>query len=749
MRGGEVRVRSTGENDAEVIEGELGRIVYESPRGDFFVAVLDADDRGTDVRVVGDLAGARTGERLRCHGRWIDDARYGRQFRVSHFAPVLPTTRTGIERYLASAGIKGIGKKTATRIVAHFGAETMDVLTAAPDRLSEVPGLGRAKAELLRGAFSAHREGREALIFLQGLGLGPALARRVHRQYGAETIPIVRDNPYVLAREVQGIGFRIADRVGRALGYDLRSPERGMGAVLHLLEAATDDGHLFLTAAQIGQRAQRLEVDEDVAFGAAQQLFEQGEVLVEGDGLDAAVYLPKYHRAEVHSAERLERLLRTPGPVLYSSAAEAISEFETKTGLTLAPGQRQAITRALDSKVFVLTGGPGTGKTTLIQALLTLHAGRGLRVDLAAPTGRAAKRLEEAAGQRARTIHRLLEWSPRAGGFQRNQENPLPLDTLIVDEASMIDLPLFNALVRALPASARLVLVGDVDQLPSVGAGDVLRDVIVSGVIPVARLSEIFRQSETSAIVRSAHRVNRGEMPALDDVDADFFHVERPDGLSAAQTILDLVERRIPQRFGFDPFEQIQVLSPMHKGHAGVERLNQALQAALNPAAEHAPSPQELLLGPVEGVDTRRTIDRLRVGDKVIQTKNSYDKDVFNGDVGRVQGLDAKAGRVVVRFDGRDVPYEGESLEDLQLAYALSVHKAQGSEYPAVVLSLQREHFPMLQRNLLYTAITRGRRLVVIVGSKRALERAVENAEQRERNTRFAQRLRAAVLSQE
>ena len=729
----------------ETLEGELDRVHWESPKGDFFVASLTAD--GTRQRVVGELSGAKLGERIKCFGRWVDDPKYGRQFRVAYFVPVLPSSPAGIERYLVGVKIKGIGKKTVQRLVEHFGVETLDVITGAPERLTEVAGLNAAKALLLREAFVVQRASREVMVFLHTHGLGPGLARRVYRVYGDAAIRLIQENPYQLARDVHGIGFRIADLMGRSLGYDLRSPQRAAGATLHVLESATEDGHLYLPVVELARRAEKLEVEADALVVAVQQLAETGDILVEGEGQDAAIYLPRHYRAELSVADRLERLLHTPGPALYSSAEVAIASFESRTGLRLAEGQTAAVARALASKVFVLTGGPGTGKTTLIKAIIALTEGCGLKVLLAAPTGRAAKRLEEASGLAARTIHRLLEFSPRTGGFTRNEERPLAVDTLIVDESSMIDLALFDALIKALPPNARLVLVGDVDQLPSVGAGDVLRDIIGSGVVPVARLTEIFRQSGQSAIVESAHRVNRGELPDPGEGDTDFFHVERPDSASAAQTILELVRERIPKRYGFDPLWDVQVLAPMYKGNAGVERLNMVLQSALNPPPAGGPTPEELLLG--AGRDERRRIAQLRVGDKVLQLRNNYDKDVFNGDIGRVAEVDDDDDRVVVSFEGKAVTYEGDSIEELQLAYALSVHKSQGSEYPVVVLSLQKEHFPMLQRNLLYTALTRGKKLVVVVGARRALELAVQNAKQRERYSKLAERLRARVFAQE
>jgi exodeoxyribonuclease V alpha subunit len=583
---------------------------------------------------------------------------------------------------------------------------------------------------------------REVLVFLHAHGIGPALARKIQRAYGDRAIAVVREDPYRLARDIVGVGFRTADALARSLGIDLASPARAAAAALHVLEAATDEGHLYLPAAELKRRCDLLEVPANVLGEELDRLRERSELVLEGRGPEAAVYLPRFHRAEVQAAERLAKLVETPGPAPYASGDEAVAGFEHRSGLDLSRGQRQAVARALESKVFVVTGGPGTGKTTLVNALIGLLERRGLRVDLAAPTGRAAKRLDEASGRPARTLHRLLEFNPRSGGFQRGLDNPLRTDALIVDEASMVDLPLFVALVRALPPSARLVLVGDVDQLPSVGAGDVLRDVIASGVIPVARLTEIFRQAGGSAIVENAHRVNRGEMPELTDRESDFFHVERADAQSTAETILEIVRERIPKRFGLDPLDGIQVLAPMYRGLAGVDNLNRTLQAALNPPGGRGSEVLELT-SPGDAPSARLA---LRVGDKVIQTRNNYEKEVFNGDSGRVIAVDREGPRVVVRFDDRPVTYEGEEVEEIQLAYALSVHKSQGSEYPAVVIALLREHYPMLQRNLLYTAITRGKRLVVIVGARRALDLAVHNASQRERFSGLAERLRVRVL---
>jgi exodeoxyribonuclease V alpha subunit len=532
------------------------------------------------------------------------------------------------------------------------------------------------------------------------------------------------------------------------LGYDLASPERAAAAALYVLEAAGEEGHLYLPAAELKVRCDKLEVAANVLDEALVLLRERGAVVLEGKGAQVAVFLARFHQAEVVAARRLERLLHTPGPALYGDARSAVAGFEVRSGLRLSEGQRLAASKALASKVFVLTGGPGTGKTTLVNTLISLLEGHGEKVELAAPTGRAAKRLEQASGKSARTLHRLLEFNPRTGTFQRGPDSPLRCDAVVVDEASMVDLPLFVSLLDALPASARLYLVGDVDQLPSVGAGDVLRDVIASGMVPVARLTEIFRQTGGSAIVENAHRVNRGEMPAASEAESDFFHVERDDGPSTARTILDVVQDRIPKRFGFDPIRDVQVLAPMYRGQAGVENLNRILQEALNPAP--APPPLELS-SETDGPDLelRRQAETFRLGDKVIQTRNNYVKEVFNGDIGRILFYNPEGPALTVDFDGRAVPYEGDDLEELQLAYALSVHKSQGSEYPVVVLSLLKEHYPMLQRNLLYTALTRGKRLVVIVGSRRALELAVQNASQRERFTRLAERIRQAVTGEQ
>jgi exodeoxyribonuclease V alpha subunit len=733
--------------EGEVLEGELERLVYEAPGRDFTVAVLRLACTGAEVRIVGDLSGLRVGEHLRCTGKWVDHPRFGRQFRVEHFAPILPSSTKGIERYLATAGIQGIGPGMAKRLVEKFGTKTFEVLEREPHRLAEVSGIGPSRARALGEAFAARRASREVLAFLHTHGLGPALARKIHRAYGDAAALRVRENPYRLAQEIPGVGFRTADALARSLGYDLNSPERAAAAALYVLESAGEEGHLYLPATELKVRCDKLEVAANVVEEALVLLRERGAIHLEGKGPHLAVFLEKFYQAEVKTARRLERLLHTPGPALGSEVHSAIAQFERQSGLRLSEGQRLAVARALESKIFVLTGGPGTGKTTLVNAIISLLEHHGARVELAAPTGRAAKRLEEASGRSARTLHRLLEFNPRSGTFQRGPDNPLRCEAVVVDEASMVDLLLFVSLVEALPASARLYLVGDVDQLPSVGAGDVLRDVIASGMVPVARLTEVFRQAGGSAIVESAHRVNRGEMPAASEEDSDFFHVERDDGPSAARTILDLVQDRIPRRFGFDPIRDVQVLAPMHRGAAGVENLNRLLQEALNPP----PAPPRLDLVPEgEGLDPepRRPTEVFRMGDKVIQIRNNYLKEVFNGDIGRILLYDPEGPSLTVDFDGRAVSYEGDELEELQLAYALSVHKSQGSEYPVVVLSLLKEHYPMLQRNLLYTALTRGKRLVVVVGSRRALELAVRNASQRERFTRLAERLRQAVIGE-
>jgi len=745
--------------------GTVERIVYEQEGGSWAVIRLQLDDGG-DATVVGNLAPVFEGERLEIDGGWVEDARFGRQFRADKATSVRPAEAAAIERYLASGVVPGIGPGIAERIVERFGDETLEVFDKMPEKLLAVRGIGRVRLARIKECWQQQGAERETRIFLQGLGLGPFLTDKILRAWGDQTEQRVRGNPYALAaaQELAGIGFRRADQIARNLpGWAADGDQRARAGVEHVLAEEAKQGHCFVPYERLVRLVTQLlqTADDSVVRQALAGLIADGHLVAEPlddeevaalspsgsseveedptseDG-HRAVYNVAFLDAEKRVARRLLRIAATPaaagkpGALSEERAAKAASWAEGQLGVSLGADQRRALQVALSNKVLLVTGGPGTGKTTLIDSMVRCGLAVGASIQLAAPTGRAAKRLSEATGHAGVTLHRLLEFRPHHGGFGRNTSNPLDADVISVDEASMIDLFLMDALVAAVPPRAGLVLVGDADQLPPVGPGAVLRDLLASEALPTARLHEIYRQAQRSLIVRNAHRVNRGELPEgldgaaawEDDAPLDFYFIGENDADRARQIALTLAAERIPARFGLDPLRDVQVVAPMHRGKAGVTRLNLALQERLN-----------------AGSGGRAVGDYLlRAGDRVIQQRNDYDREVFNGDVGRVITAEPD-GDLAVEFDGRRVEYDQEAARHLSLAYAISVHKSQGSEYPAVVILLLPEHYLMLQRNLLYTALTRAKKLAVLVGSRRAVARAVANAAPMRRCTRLAHRL--------
>jgi exodeoxyribonuclease V alpha subunit len=713
------------------LQGEVERITFENEETGFRVVRVGSLEgegaRPGSVAVVGTFPAVGPGTRVRITGAFELDARHGEQLKAQAVVPVAPSTLEGLARYLASGVIAGVGPGFARRIVDAFGMDTLDVLDRKPERLREVAGIGGRRAEQIATTWAAQRATSGLMLLLQSHGASPQLAARILKHYGDRAANVVEQAPYRLALEVRGIGFKTADRLARSLGIAGDHPERVQAGALHELEALTAEGHTYVPRdALIERAAEMLGVDHAHVRSALDALWAAGRIVLEED----RVFLAWLHRAEVELAGGLGRLLSEP-VVPLANVEASLAAFERRAGLTLAPSQRRAIEAAAAHRVTVITGGPGVGKTTIVRALVDALERAKLEVRLAAPTGRAAKRLAEASGREATTLHRLLEFDARGWGFQRDARRPLEADAVIVDEASMIDVPLAAALVLALPENARLVIVGDADQLPSVGPGAFLRDLIASGVVASVRLDEIFRQAGASRIVVNAHRLLHGDMPEsapADDPTSDFFLVRVSDPERAADTLLRVVLERIPERFGFVAGRDIQVLTPMHRGPVGTLALNERLQLALNPGGR--PIPQGG--------------GRLRLGDRVMQTRNDHQREVYNGDLGVVTALDDETGIVRVSFDSREVEYEAPDLDALLLAYATSIHKSQGSEYPAVVVPLLTSHFVMLSRNLVYTAVTRARKLCVLVADPRALKMALGEVRREDRLTGLVARLRGA-----
>ena len=716
--------------DSETLAGLVERVSFHNPENGFCVLRVKARGRRDTVTLVGETPLIQAGESIHARGWWDNHRDHGLQFRATFLKVTPPTSLAGIERYLASGMIKGIGPQYAKRLITAFGEAVFEVIEQSPERLQEVEGIGPLRGQRIAAGWAEQKVVREIMLFLQGHGVSPARAVRIYKTYGANAVPLVSENPYRLARDIRGIGFKTADQIAERLGIEKTSMIRARAGLSYALMEAVGEGHCALPQDDLLALAEKLLEIPGPQLADALALEAQDQtVIVDTIGDRRCVFLPHLWKAERTIASRITTLTRGKPPWPEIVVDKAIPWVEEKLAVTLAPGQRDAIKAAVASKMLVITGGPGVGKTTIVRSILKIVMAKGACVLLTAPTGRAAKRLAESTGMEAKTIHRLLEFDPMGGGFRRGTELPLECDLLVADETSMVDVPLMASLLTAVPAHAAVILVGDIDQLPSVGAGQVLGDIIRSGAVPVARLTEIFRQASESRIIVNAHRINRGAMPDLSaptEELTDFYFVPADTPEDAAAKVVEVVATRIPRRFGLEAVKDVQVLCPMQRGAVGARSLNVALQVALNPKQ-------------ADQAVVERFGYAYRVGDKVMQTANDYEKEVFNGDIGFVTTIDQDAADMVIEFDGREVTYGFGELDEVALCYATTIHKSQGSEYPAVVIPVMTQHYMMLERNLIYTGITRGRKLVVLVGQKKAIGIAVRGAKDRRRWSKLRQ----------
>jgi exodeoxyribonuclease V alpha subunit len=720
------------------INGQIERITFSNEENGFTIAKLKTKGEKDLITIVGSLPGINPGEVLELLGEWSNHPRFGQQFKVVKFRSIMPATAAGIEKYLGSGLIKGIGPIMASRLVKKFGADTLEIIDTYPERLEEVEGIGKKRVQMIRNAWDAQKEIREVMVFLQGHGVSSTYAAKIYKQYGQSSIKVVRENPYRLAADIFGIGFKTADKIAGNLGIDRNSEIRAEAGILYVLYELSEEGHVYYPYEPLIEECRKiLEVDKEIIVKGLARLFEEKKIVLEDlndikeefTPNNKAVYLAGFYVAEQTIALRLKMLLNSPSNLRPIDKDKALEWVQKRLDIQLTEKQKEGVKTAVKQKVMVLTGGPGTGKTTIIKAILEIFRRLTPRIVMGAPTGRAAKRMSEATGWEAKTLHRVLEWSPKEMGFKKDADHPLDADVVIVDEASMIDNLLMHYFLKAAPRGSVLILVGDVNQLPSVGAGNVLKDIIGSGAIPVVELNEIFRQAMGSLIITNAHRINHGEFPRIPDSKEetlqDFYFIQKETPEDVLATILDLVTNRIPSRFKINPVDGIQVLTPMHRGIIGAENLNKVLQEALNKSQIELPRGGRVY----------------KLGDKVMQIKNDYDKEVFNGDIGRITRIDPEEQEVTVEFDGRLVDYDFSDLNELVLAYAVSVHKSQGSEYPVVVMPVHVSHYMLLQRNLIYTGVTRARKLVIIVGTKKALSIGIRNNKIQRRFTGLSRKL--------
>ena len=710
------------------LKGHIERVTFSSEESAFAVCKIKVKGERDLVTIVGNMVNPVPGEFVELTGKWSIHPKFGSQLTVQHYKTLVPATQFGIQKYLGSGLIKGIGPVMAKRIVKQFGIKSLDIIEKDITKLSKVEGIGKKRIEMIKKAWDEQKEVRSVMLFLQSHGVSTAYAAKIFKTYGQDSINIVKENPYRLAREIFGIGFITADNIAEKLGITKDAPQRIEAGLEYVLHKLADDGHVCYPYEELCEKVKEmLAVDRQIVLKAVADSFQADRIVIE-DINGKLVFLKKFHVCETGITQNFKRLKHSPKSVRKIDSNKAIEWMKGRIKIKLAEKQEAAVRKSLEEKVLIITGGPGTGKTTIINAIIKILKKAGAKILLAAPTGRAAKRLSEATWERALTIHRMLDYSMKEMGFKKNNKNPLKCDVLIIDEASMIDTVLMHHLLKAVPSKATLIFVGDVNQLPSVGPGNVLNDLIVSNAFSVVTLDTIFRQAKKSLIVVNAHRINKGMFPvtANDNKKSNFYFVQKEEPEDVLSTIIDLVQKRIPKSFCVDPVDDIQVLTPMHKGIAGAGNLNQELQKILNP----------------NKVVLQRGNREFKVSDKVMQIKNNYDKHTYNGDIGRILDINLIDQKVLLNFDGREVEYDFSSLDEIVHAYAVSVHKSQGSEYPVVIIPVVIQHYILLQRNLIYTAVTRGKKLVVLVGTKKALAIAINTVKSSQRHTRLSHRLK-------